>query len=74
MAEPLQVSPVVMAVLIAVGASCAFMLPVATPPNAIVYASGLIRQREMMRAGLGLNLVFSLLLACLAYFVGNVLA
>ncbi|XLW42603.1 DASS family sodium-coupled anion symporter [Pseudaeromonas sp. ZJS20] len=73
-AEPLQVAPVVMAVLIAVGASCAFMLPVATPPNAIVYASGLIRQREMMRAGLGLNLVFSLLLACLAFFVGNVLA
>ncbi|MCD8547491.1 MAG: SLC13 family permease [Aeromonadaceae bacterium] len=73
-AVPLQVSPVVMAVLIAVGASCAFMLPVATPPNAIVFASGLIRQREMMRVGLRLNLVFSILLACLAYFVGDVLA
>ena len=73
-AVPLQVSPVVMAVLIAVGASCAFMLPVATPPNAIVFASGLIRQREMMRVGLRLNLVFSVLLACLAYFVGDVLA
>ncbi|WP_345013021.1 DASS family sodium-coupled anion symporter [Pseudaeromonas paramecii] len=73
-AVPLQVSPVVMAVLIAVGASCAFMLPVATPPNAIVFASGFIRQREMMQVGLRLNLVFSVLLACLAYFVGDVLA
>ncbi|MGK4473198.1 SLC13 family permease [Aeromonas molluscorum] len=72
-AEALGVSPVVMSVLIAIGASCAFMLPVATPPNAIVFASGHIQQREMMRAGLALNLVFTLLLAILAYFVGDIL-
>ena len=57
-------------VLIAVGASCAFMLPVATPPNAIVFASGHIQQREMMRAGLVLNLVFTVILTMLAYFMG----
>ncbi len=72
-AVKLDVAPVVMAVLIAVGASCAFMMPVATPPNAIVFASGHIRQREMMRVGIRLNIVFSVLLAALAYFVGNVL-
>ncbi|MGY3867199.1 SLC13 family permease [Aeromonas bivalvium] len=72
-AEALGVSPVVMSVLIAIGASCAFMLPVATPPNAIVFASGHIQQREMMRAGLALNLVFTLLLAILAFFVGDIL-
>lgn len=72
-AEALGVSPIVISVLIAVGASCAFMLPVATPPNAIVFASGHIKQREMMRAGLVLNLVFTMILTLLAYFVGNIL-
>ncbi|MBT8043535.1 MAG: DASS family sodium-coupled anion symporter [Verrucomicrobiae bacterium] len=43
-------------------ASCAFMLPVATPPNAIVFGSGKIRQREMLRIGLVLNLVFAVIL------------
>ncbi|WP_238945863.1 anion permease [Vandammella animalimorsus] len=38
--------------VIGIGASCAFMLPVATPPNAIVFGSGLIRQQEMMGVGL----------------------
>ncbi|MGL5842468.1 MAG: SLC13 family permease [Aeromonas hydrophila] len=72
-AEALGVSPVVMTVLIAIGASCAFMLPVATPPNAIVFASGHIRQPEMIKAGLGLNVVFTILLAILAYVVGDIL-
>lgn len=44
-------------------ASCAFMLPIATPPNAIVFSSGKIRQREMIRIGLVLNLVFTVILA-----------
>ncbi len=38
-------------------ASCAFMFPVATPPNAIVFGSGLIRMRDMIRTGLFLNLI-----------------
>ncbi|CAH0530348.1 SLC13 family permease [Vibrio hippocampi] len=55
-AEVLGLSPVVLSVLIAVSASCAFMLPVATPPNAIVYATGHIKQQEMMRIGILLNI------------------
>ncbi len=42
---------------IAVAASCAFMLPVATPPNAIVFATGLVPQSIMMRCGWWLNAV-----------------
>jgi sodium-dependent dicarboxylate transporter 2/3/5 len=38
-------------------ASCGFMLPVATPPNAIAYSSGLVRMPQMLRAGLGLNII-----------------
>jgi sodium-dependent dicarboxylate transporter 2/3/5 len=55
-AEVFGMSPVVLSVLIAVAASCAFMLPVATPPNAIVFASGHIKQQEMMRVGIILNI------------------
>lgn len=57
-----------MAVLIALGASCAFMLPVATPPNAIVYGSGLVPQKSMLRAGLVLNLSLGLVIATLGWW------
>ena len=56
-AEALGMSPVILSVLIAVSASCAFMLPVATPPNAIVFGTGHIKQQEMMRVGIVLNIV-----------------
>ncbi|MFH4802336.1 DASS family sodium-coupled anion symporter [Vibrio diabolicus] len=59
-AEALGMSPVILSALIAVAASCAFMLPVATPPNAIVFGTGHIKQKEMMRIGLVLNI------ACIA--------
>lgn len=49
---------------IAVAASCAFMLPVATPPNAIVFATDQVPQATMMRCGLVLNL------ACIAVIAG----
>jgi len=42
--------------IIGVGASCAFMMPVGTPPNAIVYGTGHIKQREMIKAGFFLHL------------------
>ncbi|KOO03213.1 SLC13 family permease [Vibrio nereis] len=56
-AEAFGMSPMVLSVLIAVAASCAFMLPVATPPNAIVFGSGHVQQSEMMRVGIVLNIV-----------------
>ncbi len=65
-AEAFGLSPVVLSVLIAVAASCAFMLPVATPPNAIVFGSGHIKQSEMLRVGLVLNLVCGVVLTFIA--------
>lgn len=53
----------------ALAASCAFMLPVATPPNAIVYSSDLLSVRDMARAGIVLNLIFIVLLTLVATFV-----
>ena len=62
----LGLPPQGLAVVIALCASCAFMLPVATPPNAIVFSSGLVSQRQMMRAGLVLNLTFAVVIASVA--------
>ena len=53
----LGLPPLLLAAAIAASASCAFMLPVATPPNAIVYATEQVPQATMMRCGLVLNLV-----------------
>lgn len=49
------------------GVSCAFMLPVGTPPNAIVYASGFITTEQMARAGIWLNVLFTLLIIVLVF-------
>jgi solute carrier family 13 (sodium-dependent dicarboxylate transporter), member 2/3/5 len=53
----LGVDPLVLTVPAALAASCAFMLPVATPPNAIVFGSGYVTVPQMVRAGIVLNLV-----------------
>lgn len=55
--------------VIGFGASCAYMLPVATPPNAIVYGTGYIRQIEMMKYGACVNLFSTVLILIFAWFV-----
>lgn len=60
-------NPLLLAVPAALAASCAFMLPVATPPNAIVYSSKKITIPEMSRAGLWLNMIFIVLLTAAAF-------
>lgn len=54
---------------VAIATSMAFMLPVATPPNALVHASGFVAQRDMMRAGLRLNLAAIAVITLLFHFV-----
>ena len=61
-AQGLGVSPVPPALGAALGASFGFMLPVSTPPNAIVFGSGLVPLREMVRAGLLLDLAGAVLI------------
>jgi di/tricarboxylate transporter len=63
------VHPYLLMIPITLAASCAFMMPVATPPNAIVYASGLVPMREMVRLGFKLNLISALIISLLLYAV-----
>ncbi|HEX6643126.1 MAG TPA: DASS family sodium-coupled anion symporter [Gemmatimonadales bacterium] len=60
-------SPLFLVIPAALAASCGFMLPVATPPNAIVYASGRIPMGRMIRAGFLLNVVMIALLTLAAF-------
>jgi sodium-dependent dicarboxylate transporter 2/3/5 len=60
------VNPIVLAVPVTLAASCAFMLPVATPPNAIVFGSGLLQIPKMARAGLAINIVGIILVTLVA--------
>jgi sodium-dependent dicarboxylate transporter 2/3/5 len=50
-------NPLLLVVPVAIAASCAYMLPVATPPNAIVYGSGYVTIPQMVRSGVGLNII-----------------
>ncbi len=62
-------NPLLFIIPAALAASCAFMLPVATPPNAIVYGSGLLTIPMMIRAGLWLNLAFILIVISATYLL-----
>ncbi len=69
-ATALALAPAVLLVPAAVAASCAFMLPVATPPNAIVFGSGHVTLRQMARAGLALNLLGVVVVTLVVYGLG----
>ncbi|WP_430433257.1 SLC13 family permease [Methyloversatilis sp.] len=65
LAPDVGLDPRGLAVAVAISASCAFMLPVATPPNALVFGTGDVAARDMMRCGLLLNLVCILVISAL---------
>ncbi|CAM3181781.1 DASS family sodium-coupled anion symporter [Actinomyces slackii] len=53
----LGIDPLLLVVPVALAATCAFMLPVATPPNAIAYGSGYVDMKDMIKAGMWLNII-----------------
>ena len=63
------INPMLLMVPAALSASCAFMLPVATAPNAIVFGSGKIRIKDMARAGFALNLLGALVIMCVSLLI-----
>ncbi len=69
MAIAIDVHPFILMVAATVAASCAFMLPVATPPNAVVFGSGFLRIPDMVRAGIWMNVLSIVLLTLFVYFL-----
>lgn len=65
----LEVPPMLFMVPATIAASCAFMLPVATPPNAVVFGSGYLTVSDMAKTGLWMNVLSILLLSLFAYFL-----
>lgn len=61
--------PMLLAVPVALAATCAFMLPVATPPNAIAYGSGYVTIGQMVKGGVWLNLIFVVLITAAVMMV-----
>ncbi|MDP5035426.1 DASS family sodium-coupled anion symporter [Alishewanella sp. SMS8] len=64
-------SPMTLVIPAAIAASCAFMMPVATPPNAIVFSSGHLRIADMVKAGFALNLFAVLLVSLTSLFLAR---
>ena len=69
LAVGLDVHPFTLMVGASVAASCAFMLPVATPPNAVVFGSGYLKIPDMARTGIWLNLMSIICLTMVVYWV-----
>lgn len=63
-----QISPFYLVVGATLAASCAFMLPVATPPNAVVFGSGYLNIPEMVKAGFWLNIISIILVTLAVYY------
>jgi len=65
----INVNPLFFAIPCTIAASCAFMLPVATPPNAVIFGSGKISIKNMVKAGIILNIISIFLVTIISYFL-----
>ena len=68
-ATGIAMEPLLLAIPLTLGASCAFMFPISTPPNAIVFGSGMIPMDTMARAGIVLNILCTLAIAVYGYYL-----
>lgn len=68
-AEGFGIKGLQLAIPLTIGASCAFMFPISTPPNAVVFASGKIKMKDMAKTGLILNLLCLLIISLYCYYL-----
>ncbi len=73
MADALHINPLLLGVPMTLAASCASMLPMGTPPNAIVFASGRLKLNDMVKTGFVMNIIATILITLFSYFLLPVL-
>jgi sodium-dependent dicarboxylate transporter 2/3/5 len=71
LAVAIKSNPLLLMIPATLSASCAFMMPVATPPNAIVFGSGRVKIGEMVRVGIAINLIGIVIVTFMFYFLGT---
>lgn len=64
----LNINPYILMVACTIAASCAFMMPVATPPNAVVFGSGYLRIPDMIKSGIWMNIISIIFLTIMVYY------
>lgn len=70
-AVAMKTNPLMLMIPATISASCAFMMPVATPPNAIIFGSGRIKISEMARVGVFINIIGIFIITLMFYFIGT---
>jgi sodium-dependent dicarboxylate transporter 2/3/5 len=70
LAAAITINPLLLMIPATLSASCAFMLPVATPPNAIVFGTGEVRMQDMVRVGIIMNMIGIILITATIYLLG----
>ena len=69
LSNQIHINPLILVFPATIAASYGFMMPAGTPPNAMVFSSGYVPQKDMIKAGLIINIIFSILLTTFFYFV-----
>jgi sodium-dependent dicarboxylate transporter 2/3/5 len=69
----LGINPLLLMIAATLSASMAFMLPVGTPPNTIVFASKRLKISDMAKTGFTLNMISVVVIAVLVYFIGSII-
>jgi sodium-dependent dicarboxylate transporter 2/3/5 len=68
-ADAMHLNPIMLGLPMALAASCASMMPMGTPPNAIVFASGYIKLNQMVKTGFVMNMISVILIALFCYYI-----
>lgn len=72
-ADAMHINPLLLGIPMTLAASCASMLPMGTPPNAIVFASGRLKLNQMIKTGFVMNIIATILITLFTYFLLPVL-